>query len=98
MNRAKVKKPPRHYLVVGSSVAGEGFPDRDGSTTLRLAKGTSLSGQEEAAIASHPHYRNTVTPSGAINCVTLQENAIIDADCRSPMLFPDRRVQAKRGR
>ena len=29
MNRAKVKKPPTHYLLVGSAVVGEGSLDRD---------------------------------------------------------------------
>jgi hypothetical protein len=68
MSRAKVKRfASTHYLLAGSAVAGECFLDKDGNIiVLRLAKGTSLSwrGQEEIAIASHPHYRNSVTPSG----------------------------------
>jgi hypothetical protein len=55
MNRARVKKPPTHYLVVGSAVAGEGFLDSDGSTiVLRLAKGTSLSWRDRKKLRLLP--------------------------------------------
>jgi hypothetical protein len=43
MSTAKFKKPPTHYLLAGSVVAGECFPDRDGTAfVLRLNKGTIL--------------------------------------------------------
>jgi hypothetical protein len=44
MSGAKLKRfASTHYLLMGYAVAGECFLDRDGNTTLRLAKGSSLS-------------------------------------------------------
>ena len=63
MSRAKVKKPPTHYLLVGSAVAGECFLDKDGDTiVLRLAKGTSLSWRDGKKLRLLPT-RTTATVS-----------------------------------
>jgi hypothetical protein len=60
MNRAKVKKPPTHYLLVGSAVVGEGSLDRDGDIVLRLAKGTNLSWRDTKKVRLLPTFRTAI--------------------------------------
>jgi hypothetical protein len=56
MGRAKLKRfASTHYLLVGATVAGECFLDRDGNTiVLRLAKGTSLSWRDRKKLRLLP--------------------------------------------
>jgi hypothetical protein len=61
MNRAKVKKPPTHYLLVGSAVVGEGSLDRNSNTiVLRPAKGTNLSWRDTKKVRLLPTFRTAI--------------------------------------
>jgi hypothetical protein len=61
MGSAKIKKSSTHYLLVGATVAGEGFLERDGNTiVLRLMKGTSLSWRDRKKLRLLPTRINAI--------------------------------------
>jgi hypothetical protein len=70
MNRAKVKKPPTHYLLVGSAVVGEGSLDRDSNTiVLRLAKGTNLNWRGRKKLRLLATFRTAIEPPRPIESI-----------------------------